>query len=335
MVVHQVGIVGCGVIGTRLAEAFDASETTTIRAVCDRVEEKAESMANEYDCRALTSIDRLVDLPEIDIVYVGIPPKHHASAVEKSLEAGHHVICEKPIAESESVGRELTALAQDSDQTTAINFPFRYTPGFREMQSRITAGQIGSPKRVTLQFRFPRWPREWQDVEWLEGREQGGPLREVGSHFLFGTQALFGDIVDIDTTVRYTAPGKYEESLVGTFLVGADPEGGDRAGQRGAVPLEEQIHGSIDILCGCAGPEENKITVEGTEGTLSLQAWRRLVANPGESDERVITDAGGETTRALVNDFVSQIEDGDGNLVSFEEATQTQQVVDEMLAGHH
>ncbi|WP_090379754.1 Gfo/Idh/MocA family oxidoreductase [Natronobacterium texcoconense] len=321
---YQVGIVGCGVIGSRLAEAFDEHGRTEIRAVCDRVAEKAASMAETYDCESVTAVEGLVDIDAVDIVYVGVPPKHHAAVVRAALEADKHVICEKPIAENAVVGDELTALARESDRTTAINFPFRYTQGFVEMRERIAAGEIGTPKRVALRFRFPQWPREWQDVDWLAGREQGGPLREVGSHFVFGTQELFGDLTDVTADVRYTAPEKYEESIVGTFIAGGDES------EAGRVD-DESVHGTIDLLCNCAGSEENSITVEGTDGSLSLQAWRRLVANPGEADERVITEEAGETTLALIDEFVTDLEGGDGDLVSFAEATRVQRVIDEVL----
>ncbi|MXV61747.1 Gfo/Idh/MocA family oxidoreductase [Natronorubrum sp. JWXQ-INN-674] len=347
---YQVGIVGCGVIGSRLAEAFDEHERTEIRAVCDRVAEKAASMAETYDCEAVTRVEALVEIDAIDIVYAGVPPKHHATVVRAALEAKKHVICEKPIAENAAVGRELVELAGESDRTTAINFPFRYTPGFVEMRDRIAAGEIGAPKRVGLRFRFPQWPREWQDVDWLAGREQGGPLREVGSHFVFGTQELFGSLSDVTADVRYTAPAKYEESIVGTFragdVAGADAEEAGQADAEGvadvdtgadvaivdtAVDLEERVHGTIDLLCDCAGSEENAITVEGTEGSLSLRGWRRLVANPDEPDERLITEEPGETTLALVDEFVTDLEGGDGDLVSFAEATRVQAVVDAVL----
>ncbi len=339
---YQVGIVGCGVIGSRLAEAFHEHERTTIRAVCDRVVEKAESMSTTYDCEAVTVVEDLVEIDAIDIVYVGVPPKHHAAVVRSALDAEKHVICEKPIAENAAVGRELADRARESDRTTAINFPFRYTPGFVEMRERIAAGEIGTPKRVALRFRFPQWPREWQAVDWLAGREQGGPLREVGSHFVFGTQELFGGLVDVTADVRYTAPEKYEESIVGTFLAGGDVAGADAnetdratvgaaTDAGGAVDLDESVHGTIDLLCDCAGGEENSITVEGTEGSLSLQAWRRLVASPGESDERVITEEPGKTTLTLIDEFVTDLEGGDGDLVSFAEATRVQAVVDDVL----
>lgn len=316
---YQVGIVGCGVIGSRLAEAFDEHERTEIRVVCDHVAEKAESMAATYDCEAITAVEELVTIDAVDVVYVGVPPKHHASVVRAALGADKHVICEKPIAENATVGRELVELARESDRTTAINFPFRYTPGFVELRERIASGEIGTPKRVALRFRFPQWPREWQDVEWLAGREQGGPLREVGSHFVFGTQELFGGLDDVTADVQYTAPEKYEESIVGTFRA---------TGNDGP---DEGVHGTIDLLCDCAGSEENSITVEGTEGSLSLQAWRRLVADPGEADERTITDAGGETTLTLIDEFVTELDGGDGDLVSFAEATRVQEVVDTVL----
>jgi len=317
---YQVGIVGCGVIGSRLATAIDEHERVELRGACDRVAEKAATMASTYGCESVTAVEDLLELEGLDIVYVGVPPKHHAPVVRAALEAEKHVICEKPIAENAVVGQKLVDLADESDRTTAINFPFRYTPGFRALQARIEAGDIGTPKRVSLRFRFPQWPREWQDVEWLRHREQGGPLREVGSHFIFGTQELFGDLVEIDSKVEYTGPDTYESSIVATFSLFDSSDRG----------VEEPIHGTIDLCCGCAGSEENSLTIEGTEGSLSLQAWRRLVANPGEPDEQVLTEEPGATTTRLLDAFVDELEGAgeDGALVTFEEATRVQAVVD-------
>lgn len=354
---YGVGIVGCGVIGTRLAAAFDEHERTAVRVACDRDAERARGLAAEYDCAAVTSVDEILGVGDVDVVYVGVPPKHHAPVVRAALAADRDVICEKPIAETAAVGRELTALAEDSGRVTAINFPFRYTPGFLELRERVASGAIGRPLRVSLRFRFPRWPREWQDVAWLEGREQGGPLREVGSHFVFGTLELFGAIGGVHSRVRWRGAGAAEESIVATFLAGA-ADSDDMAGAAGSgddagaadpgdgaggfegtalddspfEPVEsEPVHGTIDLLCDGAGREENSLIVEGTEGSLALREWRRLVADPGEDDERVITAEPGETSRRLIDEFVTAMDGEDGDLVSFEAATRVQAVVDEVL----
>jgi predicted dehydrogenase len=310
---YDAGIVGCGVIGNRLAESFADHEQTAVSAACDVDETKLTDFAEEYDCEGYTDYRDLVRSDDIDVVYVGVPPTLHPEIVTAALDAGKHVLCEKPIAETAERGQELVEAAAESDLTTAINLPFRYTPGFVEMRERITAGDVGDPKRVTLDFRFPRWPREWQDVDWLTSREQGGPLREVGTHFLFGVQEIFGPIESVSARVSYRGPDLYEESVAGHFTVGG-------------------ISGTIDLVTDHDQDEANSITVLGSESKLSLLEWHRLVENRGEDDEAVLNDERGRTTLTLVDEFVRELDGEGGDLVSFEEANQVQRVLDAIFA---
>ncbi|WP_435062856.1 Gfo/Idh/MocA family protein [Halobaculum sp. EA56] len=317
---YEVGIVGCGVIGTRLAESFAAHPETTVAAACDVDAERVESFATERDAAAYTDHGSMLDAEDLDVLYVGVPPNHHREVAAAGLAAGVNVVCEKPIAEDAEAGAELATLEAGTDLATAVNLPFRYTPGFVDLRERVAAGEIGTPRRVSLEFRFPRWPREWQDVDWLRGREQGGPVREVGTHFLFGVRELFGGIDRVSAEVQYSGPDTYEESVVGWFEAGGTgAESADGAGP---------IHGTFDLLCDHDRPEENRITVTGTEGELALTEWHRLVADPGTDDERELCADTGETTLTLVDEFVTELDGGDGDLVSFAEATAVQRVVD-------
>jgi predicted dehydrogenase len=322
---YDVGVIGCGVIGNRLAGAFEDHEQTTVWGGCDLDEAKAVEFAEEYDCEAFTDYQDLLAEEAVDVVYVGVPPKAHSGIVADALDADKHVICEKPIAEDAEEGQRMVEQARASDRITAINLPFRYTPGFVEMKQRIEAGEIGRPKRVNLTFRFPQWPREWQDVDWLRTREQGGPLREVGTHFLFGVQEIFGSIARVSSEASYRGPDLYEESMVGYFEV-------DGRRGTGGIEVTDGVHGTIDLVTDHEQEEQNSITVLGSEGSLSLLEWYRLVENWGEDDEAVLNDTRGRTTLTLVDEFVKELDDEGGDLVSFEEANRVQRVVDAIFA---
>ncbi len=311
--VYNVAIVGCGVIGHRLADAFSAHEATTVWGACDLVDSKVESFADEYGCAAYTDYERMVAEDAVDVVYVGVPPTVHHEVVATALDAEKAVICEKPIAEDAAVGAELVALEERTEQPTAINLPFRYTPGVRELIDRIDAGEIGEPRRIELTFRFPQWPREWQDVDWLAGREQGGPLREVGTHYLFGVQEAFDTVDWVSAEIDYTAPDRYEESITGYFGV-------------------DGIPGTIDLLTDCGIDEQNSMTVVGTEGSLTLLDWYRLAESAEGEEQRVVVDDPGETTLQLVDEFVAELQGDGGDLVSFAEANRVQEVVDAIFA---
>jgi predicted dehydrogenase len=260
-----------------------------------------------------TDHEALVERADIDAVYVGVPPLAHERVVTDALEAGRHVICEKPIAADAEAGQRMTDLAAERDLVTAVNLPFRYTPGFVRFRELVAAGAIGDPRRVALTFRFPQWPREWQDVAWLESREQGGPLREVGTHFLFGVQELFGGFDSVTADVGYAGPDAYENDAVGTFRA-------------------DGVRGTLDLLCDHDGDEENAIAVVGDDGSLSLLDWHRLVRDRGRESEATLVDEGGYTTDSLLTEFASALDGDGGDLVSFGEATRVQSVLEAIHA---
>lgn len=312
----QIGIVGCGVIGNRLAAAIAAHDRYELVAACDLDPDRAASLAAEHGTdRTATTTDHetLVETDGLDAVYVGVPPLAHREVAADALAADNHVICEKPIAADAETGRELVTLAAETDRVTAVNLPFRYTPGFVRLREAVAAGEVGDPRRVELRFRFPEWPREWQDVAWLESREQGGPLREVGTHFLFGVQELFGPVETVSADVGYAGPERYEDDVVGTFRA-------------------DGVRGTLDLLCDHEGEEENALTVVGDEASLSLTEWYRLVRDRGREGETTLVDEPGDTVRALLTEFASAVDGDGGDLVSFAEATRVQAVLDAIHA---
>jgi len=231
--VIQIGIVGCGVIGNRLAAAIADHDRFELAAACDLDADRAASLAADHGTdRTATTTDHeaLVETDGLDAVYVGVPPLAHRDVVADALAADKHVICEKPIAADAETGRELVSLEEATDRVTGVNLPFRYTPGFVRLRELVEAGEVGDPRRAELRFRFPQWPREWQNVSWLESREQGGPLREVGTHFLFGVQELFGPVEAVSADVGYAGPERYEDDVVATFRA-------------------DGVRGTIDLLC--------------------------------------------------------------------------------------
>ncbi|MEZ3142554.1 Gfo/Idh/MocA family protein [Halobaculum sp. MBLA0143] len=310
---YEFGVVGCGVIGTRLAETLADHPDATVRAACDTDADRVEEFADTYDCVAHRDHTDLVGDDSVDVVYVGVPPVGHVPVGTDALAAGKHLLCEKPIAPTATGGETLVDAAAETDRVAGVNLPFRYTPGFRELRRRVSDGDVGEVRRVDLRFRFPRWPREWQDVAWLESREQGGPIREVGTHFLFGVDETFGPVERLTAETQYDGPERHETSVVGSFAV-------------------DGVHGTLDLATGVADDEENSITVLGTEGKLTLTDWHRLVADRGRESERVLVDDRAPTTRRLLDEFVAELDGDDGDLVSLSTATRIQRVVDAVFA---
>ena len=94
-----VGILGAGFIGHVHTKAISVLPETSVRAICDKDEEKAVQTAKELGIpRAYTEYDRMLADPTVDVVVLGVPNFQHADSALKAFKAGKHVICEKPLA---------------------------------------------------------------------------------------------------------------------------------------------------------------------------------------------------------------------------------------------
>ena len=213
----RILIVGAGAISREFAlHHFDPSHTGAIVVgIADLDKEKASNLATEVgsvqagakvlgDGRnwhtAATnervgepvphfgSVEKALDDlgNDVDAVYIGTPPGSHRVLVEQSLKRFKHVLLEKPIAATRE-DTDLIIAAHDNASPNcalAMNIGMRYNPALHELRRRIlTDGELGAKVRATLNMHFKQWPRLWQRQPWCAGREEGGPLREVGTHY--------------------------------------------------------------------------------------------------------------------------------------------------------
>ena len=148
----------------------------------------------------------ILDDQETDIVYIGVPPKWHKEITLKALDKQKHVICEKPISLTNQDAADMIVAANLSEKLTCINLPFRWTSAVIKLKEKLSESFVGEIKRIILRFRFPMWPRSWQITDWLSKKEQGGALREVGTHFFFAMkefEAWIGHVTKVWAKVEY------------------------------------------------------------------------------------------------------------------------------------
>ncbi len=311
--VYTLAVIGCGVIGQRLGTAFNQHDQVELRYAVDLDRERLDQYCEQFECQGFTDYKEVLTRDDVDIIYIGIPPKYHFQITMDALDSGKHVICEKPIAVSADLGEQMAARARETGKVTAINFVFRYSPTFAHLKRIITEGKLGEITNIEIKIRMPRWPRAWQDVAWLKDHDQGGPLREIGSHFIFGVQEIFGSLNVTSSQVDFTAPGKYEKEIQASFTT------------RG-------IAGQLDLITDNEEPEENTLYITGTGGKLRFRGWyilEQLDETIGEW--KLVDDQTKNLSLELTSAVVAAIE-GDGDLVSFEEATSVQAVVDAIFS---
>ena len=196
---YQVAIIGTN-IGAKHYEDFQkVSDRFNVHTICGLTAEPVENIlpANS-DTRISLNFDEVLKIKEIDIVDICLPPHLHFSACKQSLEAGKHVICEKPLVSSLE---ELDKLQQISKQTGKTIFPifqYRYGPGFSKLKALIKSGLAGKPLVASLDTHWNRG-KEYYSKAWRgtwKG-EQGGAILSHSIHIHDLISMIFGPVSNV------------------------------------------------------------------------------------------------------------------------------------------
>jgi predicted dehydrogenase len=260
----RLGIIGLGAMGTELlAAAAESPEFTVVRAF-DINPAAVERVRVAYPGITFTAGAReVVEAPDVDAVYCATPPAFHAEPVIAAMRAGKAVFCEKPLAISVSDGRRMLEAAAEHGVAAAVNFSLSDRAAVLEVERSLHAGEVGEVRGVDVRLVFPRWPRDFQaDAVWLAGREQGGFVREVLSHFVYLTDRLVGPIDPVEVSVDVPHSGASEVAARGFLLAGDVP-----------------VH--VSAFAGVAGPELYEWVLWGTRRSYLLRNWGELLVSDG------------------------------------------------------
>jgi predicted dehydrogenase len=139
-----IGIVGAGYWGPNLVRNFSASALWEVRAVCDADVERARKAVGRYSTiRVTTDFDDLLDDESVDAIAIATPASTHFALASAALDAGKHVLVEKPLASTEAESEKLVQLAADSDRTLMCDHTYCYTPAVSQIRKLVTAGDLG------------------------------------------------------------------------------------------------------------------------------------------------------------------------------------------------
>jgi predicted dehydrogenase len=184
-------VIGIGDIATRrVIPAIQAEPRSRLYGLVTRDPAKAAP----YSARAWTSLDEALMDPAVDAVYVATPVFLHAPQTIRSLRAGKHVLCEKPMAMNEAEARSMVQVAEESGRTLGVAYYRRTYPKLQRAKQLIAAGAIGKP--VLAELTSHGWFDEHDGQRnWLIDPAQagGGPLYDVASHRIDVLNFLFGE----------------------------------------------------------------------------------------------------------------------------------------------
>ena len=339
----RIGIIGCGA-GIFHLRGYQAEPRATVVALAGLDTDRCQRLAKQFDIPAVYGDYReLLEVRDIDAVSIAVPNHLHMPVAIAALEAGKHVLIEKPLARSAEEGERMIAAAQKAERILAIAFNRRYRDDVMLVHDHVAAGGFGR-----VYFAETYWMRRagipgWGS--WFTNKELagGGPLIDLGVHVLdmtlyamgnptvtsvsastyaeIGTQGK-GNFRNAKTIERSAGTGNYEvEDLATAYLRTADGATVMMKTSWAAYTGAEDDFGFS--LMGSTGGCEMVSRNYALTGTLKVFGDFEGIASDG-SPRLIERDGHAE----VINRFVSAIRDGTPGVPTGEEGLDRARLID-------
>ncbi|HEX7084651.1 MAG TPA: Gfo/Idh/MocA family oxidoreductase [Gaiellaceae bacterium] len=184
------GIVSTADINRKVIPGAQASDKVDLVAVASRTQERADAYAREWSIpRAYGSYEALLADPEIEAVYISLPNTLHVEWTVRALEAGKHVLCEKPLSRHPDDAAAAFDAAERSRRLLMEAFMYRHNPQTRRLVELVAGGAIGELRLVRSTFSYGLHDRE--NIR-LQPEVEGGALMDVGCYDVSASRLLAG-----------------------------------------------------------------------------------------------------------------------------------------------
>lgn len=194
----KAAVAGMGFIGTAHVEALRRLNNVEVTAICGSkrsIKAKAEELGIE---NYYSDYNEILKDPEIDAVHICTPNYLHFQMAKDALNAGKHVICEKPLTTTKEEAEELLALAKEKGLINATNYNMRFYPLMHQLKAMVEKGDMGELFSVNGSY-LQDWLFYETDYNWRLEPEMSGESRaiaDIGSHWM--------DLVEFVTGLRVT-----------------------------------------------------------------------------------------------------------------------------------
>lgn len=307
------GFLGAGSIATKaLTPAVNAAKNATLQAVASRDVIRSQSLE---PVKVHSTYQDLLDDPEIDAVYISLANHQHCEWSIKALQAGKHVLCEKPIAMDAKEARLMADAAKENNRMIVEAVWTRWHPRFVRMVELVQSGAIGEIKAIDASFTFPGS---------LEGNYRllpemgGGSLFDVGPYPLHAWSALTqGDLkMKINSIQRNTAPTGVDM----TTRINATLNGSIAVNALTSFEREEE---QLLLVTGSVSSIENV----GNDAFTSLRS--PSVLKVGDSLENF---APADPYQLMVENFGAQIQGEASWILPIEETIRVMEILDQIAS---
>jgi len=197
----RIGIIGTG-FGARVQTPLFRQAGLEVVALAGFHRNKTQQIADELGVRAYDDWRELVSASDVDLISVTTPPSEHREMAIAALDAGKHVLCEKPTALNADEARQLVDAARRHPERIAIiDHELRFVPSWRDARARI--GELGAVRYAEVRYASPSRgdrTREWN--WWSDAARGGGIWGAVGSHFVDALRFFGMEIESVQAMLR-------------------------------------------------------------------------------------------------------------------------------------
>jgi len=334
---YTIALIGCGRISFKHIEGFvDNADLLSLTAICDPIKSRAEEKEREYkkeipdaDITIYTDYREMLAKQRPNIVTIATESGKHFQIAKTCLEAGCHVICEKPMALSTKDADEMIGLAKKNNRKLAVCFQNRFNAPIQRLRAALEAGRFGRVLHGTIQIRWNRNEAYYAEAPWRGTWEQdGGTLMNQCTHGIDLLQWMMGeDAIRVQAqTRRFLRPIEAED--FGAAIVEF---------KNGAVGI---IEGSADVY---PTNINETLSIFGEKGSAvvgglavnRIEIWRFAdanvigdpevkVLNPNEKDPPTVYGFG---HTALFKDFIEAIEANREPIISGERGKKALEII--------
>lgn len=271
----RVGIVGPGWwSATMFVPAVQAHPDAELVAICGRDEARTADFARTHDIEhVFTEPQEMFDSGLIDAVIISTVNKTHHPLTLAALDAGIHVLCEKPLAMNPAEADEMAARARETGLICHVPFTYRYMPISRAVKRLVDDGYLGRPYLLNLRY-YTGYARDGR-YAWRFDRDEAGAgvLGDLGSHWIDMARWFFGEIDAVTCVVSHHVERE------------ARPDGSDyEVADDGANIIVEFASGAQGVIVVSAVCHEDSpfgqshfFDLFGSDGTLyAVNDWKSL-----------------------------------------------------------
>lgn len=251
---YNFAILGCGVISKTHALAIESIENATLVGVADNNIEYARSFAEKYGVKAYSDYAEMLADSNVDVVCICTPSGFHAGNAIEALNAGKHVVLEKPMSISNEWADKVIATVEKTGKQLTVVSQFRFSDDIIKVKKLISENAFGKISLCTLTMKYYRTPEYYASSSWRGTLkfDGGGALINQGIHGIDMLDYIVGPITNVKGKIATISHNIEGEDTAVAFFQTASGALGIIQGSTCAYPGFDrriEIHGDKGYVC--------------------------------------------------------------------------------------